>query len=321
MDVTQATGGRIYGAHVQLTPAIMLNVYLVKGDHYAVWIDSGTAQMFPLFLETMQAAGVAHQDLRFILHTHSHHDHIGSNGQLADATGCLVAAHRMYAAWHADFEVQYQELARPFPALMPDTPELREEVLGILDHPHPIDLFIDEGVQFNLGGATLRPYLLPGHMLVEFGWFEAETRTLILGDAVTGLDWPIFHSHLTVAGYRNTLNRIAELVHELDVQLILFAHFPPMRPAELAPLLDQARAYIDEIETTMLTILDEGPATLEQLWRGTCTRMDREVEFRSLNMVKAHMDDLVERGLARNVGDERYELSQHGAGRRAASVV
>jgi glyoxylase-like metal-dependent hydrolase (beta-lactamase superfamily II) len=306
MDVTQATGGRVYGAQVQLAPAINLNVYLVKGEKYAVWIDSGTAQMFPLFVETMAKAGVAKSDLRFILHTHSHHDHIGCNGQLADATGCLVAAHPLYAAWHADFEVQYQELARPFPHLMPDTPELREEVLGILDHPHPIDLFIQEGVQFNLGGTSLRAFLLPGHMLVEFGWFETESKTLILGDAITGLDWPIFHSHLTVAGYRNTLDRIAHLLVELDVQLVLFAHFPPMTPAEVYPLLDQARAYINEIETTILGILVEGPATLEQLWRGTCARLDRQVEFRSLNMVKAHMDDLVERGLASVVGDEEY---------------
>jgi hydroxyacylglutathione hydrolase len=309
MDVTQATGGRIYAVNTQLTPAITLNVYMVKGDNYSVWIDSGTAQMFPQFMETMQKAGVANNALRFILHTHAHHDHIGSNGQLADTTGCLVAAHPMYAAWHADFEVQYQELARPFPDLMPDTPELRAEVLGILDHPHPIDLFIQEGVQFNLGGASLRAYLLPGHMLVEFGWFEQSTKTLILGDAITGLDWPIFHSHLTVSGYRNTLNRITHLLSELDVQLVLFAHFPPMTPAEVHPLIDLARAYIDEIETTILGILAEGPASLEQLWRGTCARMDRQVEFRSLNMVKAHMDDLVERGLARSVGVEQYSLA------------
>lgn len=309
MDVTQATGGRIYSAQIQLAPAIILNVYLVKGENYAVWIDSGTAQMFPLLMETMQAAGVANRDLRFILHTHSHHDHIDSNGQLADATGCLVAAHRQYAAWHADFELQYQELARAFPDLMPDTPELREEVLGILDHPHPIDLYIDEDIEFNLGESTsLRPYFLPGHMLAEFGWFETGSKTLILGDAITGLEWPIFHSHLTVAGYRNTLDRIEALIRELDVQLILFAHFPPMRPNEITPLLSQARGYINEIESTILAILDEGSATLEELWRGTCTRLDRGVEFRSLNMVKAHMDDLIERNLARAIQEGQYEL-------------
>jgi glyoxylase-like metal-dependent hydrolase (beta-lactamase superfamily II) len=214
----------------------------------------------------------------------------------------------MYAAWHADFEVQYQELARPFSEIMPDTPELRAEVLGILDHPHPIDLFIYEGVQFNLGGVSLKAYELPGHMLVEFGWFEATTKTLILGDAICGLNWPFFHSHLTVSGFRSTMERISHLLAELDVQLVLFAHYPPMIPAEVHPLIDLAKAYIDEIETTILEILAEGPANLEQLWRATCTRMDRQVEFRSLNMVKAHMDDLVERGLARQGDDGLYSL-------------
>ncbi len=50
-------------------------------------------------------------------------------------------------------------------------------------------LFIDEGVQFNLGGdVSLRAYQLPGHMMAELGWRESSTRTLILGDAITGLD-------------------------------------------------------------------------------------------------------------------------------------
>jgi hypothetical protein len=36
--------------------------------------------------------------------------------------------------------------------------------------------------------------------------------------------------------------------------------------------------------------------------------MDRQVEFRSLNMMKAHMDDLVERKLVDALGNEQYAL-------------
>jgi hypothetical protein len=75
------------------------------------------------------------------------------------------------------------------------------EVLGILDAPCTLDVLTGEGVQFNLGGdVSLHAFSLPGHMLAELGWFESSTRTLILGDAITGLDWPLFHSHLTVQG-------------------------------------------------------------------------------------------------------------------------
>ena len=248
--------GPIYRASIELSPDIPLHVHLVKGDHYAVWIDSGVKAMFPLFVETLVQAGVDDDELRFILHTHSHHDHIGCNAQLQDKTDCLIAAHSHYAAWHADFEQHYQEFARPFPHLIVDTPELRDEVLGILDAPRPLDLFIEEGVQFNLGGGiSLQAISFPGHLLAEFGWFEALTKTLILGDAVTGLDWPLFHSHLSVQDYRDSLAKIRQVVEELGVEQVLFAHFPPMQPDETHALTFQAEAYIDEIESTILRIL------------------------------------------------------------------
>jgi glyoxylase-like metal-dependent hydrolase (beta-lactamase superfamily II) len=302
--------GPIYRAQIMLSDTIPLYVYLVKGGQYAVWIDSGTKGMFAQLSATMQRAGVQDTDLRFILHTHSHHDHIGSNAQLKDKTGCLIAAPAHYAAWHADFERHYQEFARPFPHLILDTPALRDEVLSILDAPRPLDLIIDEGVRFNLGGGvTLTAYRFPGHMLAELGWFEASTRTLILGDAITGLNWPLFHSHLSVQGYRDTLVKIKRLVSELSVEWVLFAHFPPMIPGEVNDLLERAVVYIDTVESTLIRILASQPSvTLAQLWTELCARMERLQEFRSLNMVYAHVQDLLARGFIRQVGPETYSI-------------
>lgn len=310
MTETITFNGPIYQAHVQLAPWAPLNVYLVKGSDYAVWIDSGVASMFPLLVETMARAGVADSDLKFILNTHSHHDHMGSNGQFKARTGCLIAAPAHYAAWHADFERHYHEFARPFPHLVPDTPELRSEVFDPLDEPAPLDLFIDEGVQFNLGGGVnLRAYSLPGHLLAELGWFEESTRTLVLGDAVTMLDGLFFHSHLTVQGYRDTLDKLNRLLDELDVSWVLMAHFAPMRPAEARELIVKAHAYVDQIEATMIKLIAaEDSATLEHVWRGTCERLGRKAEFRGLNMVDAHIKDLLARSVIREVDRERYAI-------------
>jgi glyoxylase-like metal-dependent hydrolase (beta-lactamase superfamily II) len=302
--------GPIFQTHFQMAPWAPLNVYLVKGSQYAVMIDSGIQSLYPQLVETMERAGVADADLKFILHTHSHHDHIGSNAQLKARTGCLIAAPSHYAAWHADFEQHYQTFARPFPHLMPDTEALRTEVFEVLDAPAPLDLFVDEGTQFNLGGGvSLRAYSLPGHLLAELGWFEESTRTFILGDAVTMLEGPFFHSHLSVSGYRHTLDKLARLLDELRVEWVLMAHFAPMRPAEVRDLIAKAHAYVDEIEATMIKLIaTEDGTTLEQVWRGTCQRLGRKEEFRALNMVDAHIKDLLERGVIREVEHERYAI-------------
>jgi hypothetical protein len=82
-----------------------------------------------------------------------------------------------------------------------------------------------------------------------------------------------------------------------------------MTPPQVDELLNQAAAYIDAIEVTLIRILAERDvATLETLWIETCSRMKRLQEFRSLNMVFAHVQDLLEREIIRQVGDEQYAL-------------
>lgn len=303
-------GGPIYQASIAMAEWAPLNVHLIKGTEYAVWVDSGIRSMFPLLKQTMREAGVANSQLQFVLHTHSHHDHIGCNAQLKQETGCLIAAPEHYARWHSDFEFHYQDFARPFPHLVPDTEALRSEVFDVLDAPQPVDVFVDENFQANLGGGvTLKAYSLPGHLLAELGWFEASSRTLILGDAVTMLTGPQYHSHLDVQAYRSSLNKIERLLHELSVELVLFAHFPPMKPAAVRELLQAARAYIDTVEGTVIRILAGTPrVTMEELWVQTCERTDRLREFRSLNMVAAHIKDLSSRGIVREVAHETYSI-------------
>lgn len=301
----------IFQAKIALSETIPLSVYLVKGSSYAVWIDSGVRSMFPLLQETMSLANVEPNDLRFVLHTHSHHDHIGNNAQLKAYTGCLIAAHPLYAAWHEDFERHYHEFARGLPSFIPDTPELRSEVLEILDAPAPLDIHLpEESMAFDLGGGVvLRSIWLPGHLLAEFGWIEESTHTLILGDAITGLDWEVFHSHLDVQSYRSSLNTIRHVLRTQTIEQVIAAHYPPMKPSETLALCDQADAYIDAIEATLLRVLAAADVVdVKTLWTELCQRMRRLQEFRSLNMVNAHLRDLEHRQIVRQITTNHYQL-------------
>lgn len=311
MTIASVRESVIYKASRALSPVVELHVHLVKGRDFAVLIDSGVAGMYEDLLAMLERAGVAPRELRFLLNTHSHHDHIGSNGRLKQLTGCIIGAHPLYAEWHSDFERHYQEFARAFPDLIPDTSALRAEVLATLDVSHKLDLHLQEGIVIDLGGGVrLEALSFPGHMKAELGFFEAKTSTLILGDAITGLDWPFFHGHLDVAGYRRTLKKIVEIVTSHGASEVLLAHFPPMSPEEAAKLVARARDYLDQIEVALIRIAAEADSvSLEDFWQSLCQRMDRAPDFRALGMVNAHLTDLAERGVLRELGDRKYRLA------------
>jgi hypothetical protein len=99
------------------------------------------------------------------------------------------------------------------------------------------------------------------------------------------------------------------LIPELKAVRVICAHFPQMTPEEADRLVDQAHAYLDSIEVTLMHVLAEGEsATLESLWTEVTGRMKRLKEFRSLGMVDAHLKDLLTRGVVGEVGPRRYAL-------------
>lgn len=301
-------------ASTSLTDVIALHVPIVVGRRASAIIDTGVKPMFTQLRALADDAGIGRAGtpggLQWILHTHSHHDHIGCNAQMQDAFGSLIAGPGYYAAWHEDFEQHYHEFARSCPDLVPDTPELRAEVLDILDQPRPLDVHLSAGDVIDLGGGVqLEAIDARGHMLAELAYLERSTATLFLGDAITGLDWPIFHSHLDVAAYRATLDRLEALMPARKVTAVQAAHYGRMTPAETLALIERARVYIDDVEAGVLSELAGARrVSLEQVWTGVCTSMGRVREFRALNMVRAHLADLEARGLCRLIGRSEYEL-------------
>lgn len=301
-------------ASTDLTEQIRLHVPLVMGERAAALIDTGVKPMFVALREMISAAGVgpAHDrgGLRWIVHTHSHHDHIGCNASVQATFGSLIVGPGHYASWHEDFERHFQEFARPVPELIPDSEELRAEVLDILDEPRPLDLHLGPGDVIDLGGGVrLEAIDASGHMLAELAYVERSTSTLVLGDAITGLDWPIFHSHLDVGAYRATLARLEALIPANSIRSVQAAHFGRLGADETLDLIDRARVYIDAVEAAVLRQLAGATrVSLEQVWTGVCESMGRIREFRALNMVRAHLADLESRGLCRGTGGDEFEL-------------
>jgi glyoxylase-like metal-dependent hydrolase (beta-lactamase superfamily II) len=145
-------------------------------------------------------------------------------------------------------------------------------------------------------------------MPAELAYYERSSRTLIVGDAVTGIDWPFIHGHLDPAGYRRTLSRLRGLIVSLPVETALLAHYPMLDAQTFDALLQRALAYLDQVESTVLAHVRNapGPADLETVWRASCAALGKQLEFRGLATVDAHLRDLLARGLLARAGPDRY---------------
>ena len=73
------------------------NAYLVRGAEGLLLVDSGTPGSAKRILASIEQIGVKRSDLRYIVLTHWHPDHMGSAAELRRLTGARVAIHELDA--------------------------------------------------------------------------------------------------------------------------------------------------------------------------------------------------------------------------------
>ncbi len=287
----------VYVATVNLIEGIDVNTFLVQGDEDAVLIDSGVKTMAADIDRLVEESG-AKQKLKALMNSHAHVDHIGSNGHIVQKYGVPVIAPLGARAWIEDFSVHYREFCLLYPDIFPDTPDLRNELFPLLDNETRVFQEITEGTTFDLGGGVrLETLWLPGHVFYEVGFFERKTRTLILGDAITGYNWSLIHGHVTRRGYLNTLHKLESFIRTRGVNQVVTGHFAPTDATGAIEHIQAARAYVYTLDETIQNILQEGaPKSLGVVWREVCRTLNKIEEFRGLTTVDAHLKEGLQDG-------------------------
>jgi glyoxylase-like metal-dependent hydrolase (beta-lactamase superfamily II) len=292
---------------VALTPEIALALHVVVGEERSALVDSGLPISRPLIDQLLAHADERGAPVRYAATTHAHHDHIGNHRYLQSRGGLVVAAEGS-RWWLADPDVNLREFAFHHPHILGPTDELLAELRPTFDGPIDADVLVGSSVVLDLGGGVeLEGFRVDGHLPSELAWFERSTRVLVLGDAVTGIDWPFFHGHLAPDAFRHTLRELAVFVRERDVAVVAMSHYAARGQDDFLRLLTEVAAYLDRVDHAVRDAIRR-PSTLESAWRSVCTAFGKEPEFRSLGMVAAHLDELVARGEAELTAPETYHL-------------
>jgi glyoxylase-like metal-dependent hydrolase (beta-lactamase superfamily II) len=206
-----------------------------------------------------------------LLLTHPDSDHCGGTAELLAArTGLQTTAHIADGALLGDpgrtISERYERFAESDGIVLSDA--ARARAWARLGPPFEVTRPLPGDEELELGGVRCQLLHVPGHSAGHMAVWLPGLRTLIAADAVMGggirnRDGSLLYApqFLSPATYRRTIDRL----EELDVDLLLCAHEPPMRGDAAHEFLAASRSAVDRLEALTREALAQGAATLGEI--------------------------------------------------------
>ena len=189
-------------ANTYLVGTCGISSILVTGSQGHVLIDGGTVNGADLIADNIRALGFRLKDIRFILTSHEHHDHVGGIARLQQLSGAVVVSS-----------------AGAKPVLESGQPSRDDPQFGKLESfpPVRVERVVGDGESVLLGDIFLNAMATPGHTAGALSWrweacAGAICRTIVYADSLTPISNGTyrFTDHpLALAAYRASLARIA----------------------------------------------------------------------------------------------------------------
>ena len=199
----------------------MGRVYLIRDPDGFTLIDASIRGAADKIVAQIRRAGGSARDVRRILITHAHPDHVGGLPRLKELTGA---------------EVICSEIERPVtegtaPINRPAGAQLRGPLgrarAAALLPGTPVDRVVGEGDTLPEVMGGLRVLAVPGHAPGHLAFWQPERGVLFCGDVmmrVAGLRLPIAPFTADMAENRRSITRLAAL----DTRVLCLGHGVPL---------------------------------------------------------------------------------------------
>jgi metallo-beta-lactamase class B len=218
-------------ANTYLVGTCGITAILITGNAGHILIDGGTERGADLIARNIRRLGFRPQDVRILLHSHEHFDHVGGIGRLQQATGARLYASapaaKVFATGTAGAGDPQAGMHKPF-------------AVARVDH------VLADGEPVRLGNLVLTPVPTPGHTPGALSWHWGSCdggvcRRIVYADSLTPVsrDNYRFSDHPAyLAAYRASIAKVAAL--ECDILLTPHPSASGMagRLAAGKPLLD-----------------------------------------------------------------------------------
>jgi metallo-beta-lactamase class B len=203
---------RIHG-NTYLVGTCGIAALLITGSDGHIVIDSGTETGGELVAENIRRLGFRLNDVKFLLHSHEHIDHVGGMARLQQLTGAQLLASPAAAK---AFATGTFAAGDPQAGMHPPFPAAR------------VDREIKDGEQVRLGNLLLTAIATPGHSPGALSWHWGSCDggacpRIVFADSLSAIsrDSYRFSDHPDyLAAFRAGLDRLAEV----DCEILLTPH-------------------------------------------------------------------------------------------------
>lgn len=250
-----------------------VNVHLIELDEGWLLVDSGiaTPECFEALSASLEEHGVDWRDIRALLLTHLHPDHIGQSWKILERSGARLLMHRDEVHYLAQVA---RESRPPFFAdamLRAGVPEQLQERMDrslrdIRRHfrEHSPDWTLEGGEKIPVRGGLLEVLWTPGHSPGHLCLYSPEHRYLISGDHLLQFITPNISWHPGADMLAHYLDSLARLEH-FDVDMVVPSHGRPFR-GHRERIRQTARHHEDRCGEILQHVAAE-PLTAEDLVR------------------------------------------------------
>jgi metallo-beta-lactamase class B len=190
-----------------------ISAILVTGKDGHVLLDSGTEAGAELIAANIRRLGFKLSDVRWLLHSHEHHDHAGGHARLQQLTGAQVAASANAAA-----------VLRSGRAGAGDPQFGMNPAMA----PVPVARVLKDGERLRLGAVQLTAWDTRGHThgALSWQWVSCDggvCRTFVYADSLSPVsrdDYRFSDRPNVVAAFRASIAKVAAL----DCDILLTPH-------------------------------------------------------------------------------------------------
>ncbi len=211
-----------------------VNSIIIFGDKITL-IDTGVKGSEEIIFRYIEQNRRSVSDIKTVILSHSHPDHIGAAYKIKEETNCNVVAHNGEASWIENIELQNRE--RPIPGFF-----------SLVDHSIVIDNTIDDGQTLKIAQhVTIDILHAPGHSKGSVNIFFKEDKILFTADSI-----PLKDDIPNYDNYRDLLKSLRSIKANDTYSTLLTSWTPPLyNNTEINTIISEGEAYMLKIDAAV----------------------------------------------------------------------